>query len=130
MGKRKFLIVGAALMILLGLARAVGGVVLLLQGGAADPRIEAPPSTVTMVGVFLITLSLILMYSAVGVLRRSHQCWLLGIFLTVAFVIGGAINGYVLYGRPGAAGTMVNSFVAVAILASLLPGRAALRKPF
>ena len=73
-------------------------------------------------------LGVILALAAIGVFRFNYQFWLIGVFSTVAFVIGGAINGYVLYGRPGDWGTIINAFVAIIILAFLLPGRSALKE--
>lgn len=80
-----------------------------------------------MVGAFLLLLGLALIVAAVGVFRRLRSFWLFGTICTVAFVIDGAINGYVLYGQPGDQGTIVNVIVAALILACLLFGKGALR---
>ncbi len=127
MAKRRYLIVGGVLMVLLGLARGAGGLVLLLRGAATDPNIRASASGVAGVGVALSLLGLVLIVAAVGVLRRNRRLWLVGMASTVAFVIDGAINGYVLYGRPGIGGTLANGIAAALILACLLAGRRALR---
>jgi len=66
--------------------------------------------------------------SAVGVFRGLRSFWMAGIICTVAFVIDGAINGYVLYGHPGDRGTAVNVIAAALILTCLLAGKAALRR--
>jgi len=42
-------------------------------------------------------------------------------------MIDGAINGYLLYGRPGDRGTIVNVIAAALILTSLHFGKCALR---
>ncbi len=91
----------------------MGGLVLILQGASA----------VLTVGLFLLLLGLVLITSAVGVFRRRTFFWRLGIGGTVAFVVDGAINGFVLYGQPGDRGTLVNVVAAVLILACLLVGR-------
>jgi len=127
MRARRILTIGGVLMALLGLARGTGGLVLLNQGAAADSRIQAAAPAVSIVGAFLLLLGLALVVAAVGVFRRLRRFWLLGIFCTVGFVIDGAINGYVLYGRPGDRGTIVNVIVAALILACLLFGKEALR---
>ncbi len=127
MQKQLFLIVGSVLMILLGLARGVGGFVLLTKGAATDPNIQATGSAVSTVGIFLLVLGLALVVAAVGVLRRRYSFWLVGAICTVAFVVDGVINGYVLYGQPGDQGTIVNVIAAAFILACLLFGKDALR---
>ena len=117
---------GAVLMALLGLARAAGGIVLLARGAAADPDIHATDSTVTAVGAVLLALGLILLGAAAGVFLRRRLYWRIGIACTVAFVVDGAINGALLYGKPGDQGTVVNLLVAAIIVAYLLRGASAL----
>lgn len=126
MNPRAALFAGGALMLLLGLARGAGGVVLLLRGAAADPGIQARGSIVAVLGALLAVLGIGLVAAAVGVLRRSRRAWLWGLYLVLAFVADGALNGYVLYGRPGDAGTAVNALAAALILLGLVRGRAAL----
>ena len=116
----------AVLMAMLGLARAAGGLVLLTRGAAADPDIHASGSTVAAVGAVLVALGLILVAAAIGVHRRRPLFWRAGIACTIAFVIDGAINGALLYGKPGDQGTVVNVFVAAIIVAYLFRGRSAL----
>jgi len=122
MKPRKALRLAGVLMILLGLARTAGGVVLLSQGAAADPNIRASDSTCAAVGGFLLALGAGLIVSAVGVLRGRRRAWLLGIIFTVAFVVDGMVNGYLLYGRPGDQGTIVNVIAATLILICLFVG--------
>lgn len=118
---------GAALMMFLGLVRAAGGVMLLTSGASIDSRIQANEPTVTLVGAGLLVLGLALVVSAMGVLlRRSRFFWTVGIACTVAFVIDGAINGSLLYGRPGDQGTVVNVILAALILICLKRGASAL----
>lgn len=124
MGSRAARIAGSILMILLGLARGAGGVALLVQGASADPRIQASESAISVLGVMLVALGAALVIVAVGVIRRKAHAWFAGIGLVLAFVVDGALNGYVLYGRPGDAGTIVNGIVAALIVACLVLGRA------
>lgn len=127
MHKQRYLIVGGILMIVLGLARGGGGVVLLTRGAVVDPGIHAAGPTVAAVGAILLLLGLALVVAAIGVLRRRRPFWLLGGVCTIAFVVDGAINGYLLYGRPGDKGTVVNLVAAALILGCLLLGKGALR---
>lgn len=128
MRQRWFLIIGGILMMLLGLARGAGGLVLLVRGPAADSKIVATSSTAGVLGAMLLVLGLALVAAAIGVLRRQRLYWLIGILCTVLFVVDGAINGALLYGSPGAGGTAVNVLAAALILVCLFVGKTALRK--
>ncbi len=127
MHERWYLIIGGVLMTLLGLARGVGGLALLTQGVAADPNIQATDIAVSMVGAFLLLLGLVLVVAAVGVIRKRHSFWLVGVICIMTFVVDGAVNGFVLYGRAGNQGTIINVIAAALILACLLLGKSALR---
>ena len=122
----RYLQIGGALMVLLGLARGAGGAALLVRGGAADPNIHAGRAAVASVGVSLALLGMLLVVSGIGVMRRRRLYWLVGAVATIAFVLGGLMNGAVLYGRPGGAGTALNVVAAGAIVACLWLGRGAL----
>ncbi|MBC8426589.1 hypothetical protein H8E07_20935 [bacterium] len=127
MPRSRYLIIAGFLMISLGLARGAGGLVLLTQGAAADPNIQATDTAVSTAGVVLLLLGLALIVAAIGVFRRLRPFWLVGLVCTVSFVVDGAINGFVLYGSPRDKGTIVNVVAAALILACLLLGRSALR---
>lgn len=126
MNPRRILTLAGVLMLLLGLARSAGGIVLLSQGAAADPIIRVSDFACAVVGGVLLALGAGLIVSAIGVLRRRRRAWLLGIVLTVAFVVDGMVNGAVLYGRPGDQGTVVNVIAAALILTCLFAGARAL----
>jgi cytochrome bd-type quinol oxidase subunit 2 len=123
---RVALIVGGVLMILLGIARGAGGIVLLTRGPSADPAIQAKGSAVALLGALLVILGAALVVTAVAVLRKNRRAWLLGIWLVIAFVIDGALNGFVFFGKPRDQGTLVNLIAAALIVSSLLLGRSAL----
>lgn len=124
----KAIIIGAVLMILLGLLRGIGGVTLLIQGKNMLPNIIASENIITILAIGLILIGLFEIISAIGILRLKRIFWISGIVITIAFVIDGAINGYFLFGKPGNRGTMVNSIVAILIIGCLLIGRKAFSK--
>lgn len=124
----KSILIGSILMILLGLARGVGGLTLLMQGKSALPNIIASESTIRILAVGLIMIGVLEIISAVGVLRLKRFFWIFGIAVTLAFVIDGAINGYFLFGKSGEGGTIVNSLVAIFIIGCLWIGRNAFAK--
>ena len=115
--------VAVLLMVIVGLARAAGGVTLMVTGKTSLPESEASSSTMAMIGLFLVLIGIAEIVAAIGVAMRKRRFWTLGIVATVAFVLDGAINGYLLFGRPGDGGTVVNAVVAAGIIASLLRTR-------
>lgn len=126
MGAKQYLTAGGILMIIVGLARGAGGAALLARGGAADPAIKAGSATVFGAALSLLLLAMLLVVTGVGVLRRRRASWLVGAVGTVAFVLGGAFNGFALYGRPQVAGTAGNVAAAAMIIMCLMLGRGAL----
>jgi uncharacterized membrane protein len=125
---RNFLMAGAVLMIVLGLARGAGGLFLLIQGSAADPAIRTSQPSVMFLGTLLAALGLGLITSAVYVIRRSRRGWVWAVWLVVTFVTDGMVNGYVFFGRPGDRGTIVNVLAAALILVCLFFGRGGLHE--
>ena len=114
------LIIATILMIILGLARGIGGIVLLLQGKSTLPDVKTNETVLIFLAVGLIIIGVMEIITAVGIYLLKKKFWLLGIIITVLFVIDGAINGYFLFGRPGAQGTVVNLIAAIIIITFLL----------
>ena len=114
------LIIASILMIILGLARGIGGIILLLEGKSTLPDIKTNETVLIFLAVGLIIIGVMEIITAVGIYLLKKKFWLLGIIITVLFVIDGAINGYFLFGRPGAQGTVVNLIAAIIIIAFLL----------
>ena len=119
----RLVVIAAVLMALLGVARGGGGVILLLQASATMPEIVAGDTTVRVLGALLVAIGLLEVVSAVGVWRLDRRFWALGIAVTVVFVVDGAVNGWLLFGHPGEAGTLVNVVVAAAIIGCLWAAR-------
>ena len=117
---------GAVSMLLLGLARGLGGALLLARGPDLDPDILAGAAAARAVGLGLLAVAALEIVAAIGVLRRRLWGWRLGIGATLLFVLDGLVNGTVLYGRPGDGGTVANVVAAALILGFLFGGRAAL----
>lgn len=122
----RYLRLGALLMLLLGLARGLGGMMLMVGSAKPDPKIRAGGTEIVATAAALMLLGLALAVTSAGVFRRQRMAWLVGAVLTVAFVLGGVVNGIVLYGRPQVAGTLGNLVVAAAIILCLWRGRPAL----
>jgi len=121
----KSIIIGIVMMILLGLARGIGGIILLLQGTNTLSNITASEITIRMLAIGLIVIGILEIISAIGILRLKRFFWLSGIAVSVVFVLDGAVNGYFLFGKPGDVGTFVNIIVAAVIIICLFTGRKA-----
>ncbi len=111
------------LMIVLALARGAGGVVLVVSGDTTFPEAGLEPSTMVLLGALLILIALLVLVAGIGVAAGKGWAWTLGIGAAIAFVIDGALNGYLLFGKPGDGGTVVNLLVASAIITCLVLSR-------
>jgi hypothetical protein len=114
-------------MVLLGAARGTGGVILLVAG-AASIETDAPPGAVLVLGGLLLVIGILEIVAAIGVIRLNRSLWLLGIVTTLLFVAGGLVNGWLLFGRPGLGGTMLNAILAAVIIGCLAAGRDAVHR--
>lgn len=122
---RTCLLVAAVLLALLALARGAGGVVLLLQGGAEVPDSRASAGEVVGIGCGLLVVAALGLVAAWQLARRRPRSPLLALAALAAFVVGGLINGALLFGRPTDRGTIANLIVAAIIGALAWAGRGA-----
>jgi hypothetical protein len=106
------------LLILLGLLRGVGGLALLLKG-ATGPEMHASPQAAHLLGALLLATCVLLVLAGLGVLRRRKWAWPLSQASLVIFVLGGLINGRLLFGSPKLAGTVGSIIFALVIYAAL-----------
>ncbi len=113
----------ALLLLVLGIARGTGGVVLALWGSSPGDTLRIGPDAMLALGAGLTAVGVISVVASIGLMRRRAWGWVLGILALVLFVADGLVNGYLLFGRPGDRGTMVNLAAAALILICLLRGR-------
>ena len=116
-------ILAAVLLLLLAVVRAAGGVVLILRGPAAVDSDLVGPGIGRALGLGLLAVGVLAIAAAVGLIRRRRWGGAVAIATTLLFVFDGAINGYLLFGRPGAGGTAANLIAAVGIVALVLLAR-------
>ncbi len=123
--RNTWLFTAAVLMMFMAAVRAVGGVILLLKGKnvQVDRAIIASQSEIVFVGIGLILISALFVISAVGILGRRSLFWKLGILVAALFVLDGAANGFLLFGQPLEAGTVMNTVAAGLIIGFLLLGK-------
>ena len=122
---RVFLKTGAIMLILLGIARGAGGVMLLLRGVETLDSIRTTSIVVKGVGWGLVFIGLFASVSGLGIFLSKRLFYRMGIATVVAFVLDGALNGYLLFGKPGDIGTLINLVVAGVIILFLRLGRKA-----
>jgi len=122
---RKSIIVGSTLMIILAIARFIGGLVLIIEGTnlELDQRMIASSNEAKMVGIGLILVSIILVRSAIGMLKSNYFYWKIGLFAIILFILDGLINGFILFGQPLEKGTIINITASVIIVLAMLIGR-------
>jgi len=114
----------ALLLLVLGLARGTGGVVLAIWGSSPGDTLRVGHDVMLALGAGLIAVGVISVVASIGLMRCRGWGWALGILALVLFVADGLVNGYLLFGR----GTMVNLAAAALILFCLLRGRRALER--
>jgi len=115
------------LLLVLGIARAAGGVVLASGGGTVVDSSRVNESTARLLGVGLIVVGLISAIASFGCMQRRRWGWNLGLIAPILFVADGLLNGTLLFGRPGDMGTIVNVIAATMIVVCLGLGKRALR---
>jgi|GEM_PF-498669 len=118
-------ICASSLMIIVALARGLGGLTLLLKGKNIELSrpIIANNTEITFIGMGLILIAILFVISAIGILMKKSLFWKLGIFTAILFVIGGAINGTLLFGQPLETGTIINIVAAIIIISFLIFGK-------
>ena len=110
-------------MFLLGLARSIGGIALLLNDPGLLGEFRAEVDLMPWLAAGLLVVGIGEILSAIGVYRKSVLFWWTGIVITVLFVIGGVVNGWLLFGGPSVGGTIGNLIVATLIIGGLMYGR-------
>ena len=107
------------------MARALGGIILLLKGNniEVDRVIIASSTEIVFIGFGLIIIVIMFLVSAIGIFKKKYLYWKLGIITSVLFIIDGAINGFLLFDQPLETGTIINIAVSILIIISLYLGK-------
>lgn len=108
--------ISAVLLILLGVARGIGGVLLAVNGPRTVESMLVSDTTAQFLGLGLVVVCVLTFVAAYGLMKTRSWAFNFSIVTLVLFVLDGALNGYLLFGRPGAGGTFVNIIVAVVIV--------------
>ncbi len=116
----------AGLLFLLALVRGIGGLLLIINGQGVLTEAKAPDYVMRAMGAGLVLVACLAATAGVLLLRHKPFGFTLALGALLAFVLGGLVNGALLFGRPRLAGTAANTAVALIILACVSAGRGAI----
>ena len=118
MHRKICLYVAGALMIFVGLLRGLGGF-LSLTNRIETVSENAMAWKTTVAGSSLLLVALLLIVSACLLLiKRNKTAWIISWISICLFIIGGLVNGFLLFGKPQIDGQIINW--SVCILTGLL----------
>src|SRR5690606_28407080 len=98
---RIFIVIASVIMILVGLLRGIGGILLLINGNNIDvaPPVSANSLVSRLCGIGLLIVFLTFSISAFYLLKyKCKNGWMLAWIGIAIFLLGGLINGYLLFG--------------------------------
>jgi hypothetical protein len=105
--------IATGMLALLGIARCTGGLVVLHGGSGAAGSAARPDAPVGLVGVGLVLVGLGCLGASVVTARRHRLALWIGAGALAAFIVGGLVNGALLFGSPRAAGVVGNTIYAL-----------------
>jgi K+-transporting ATPase A subunit len=128
MRNKIYLYVVGSLMIIVGLLRGIGGLFSLTDGIETVSENTVPWKT-TVAGIDLLLVALALIVSA-GLLfiKRNKTAWTVSWISLCLFIIGGLVNGFLLFGKPQIDGQIINWSICILTGLLLLFGKKALNK--
>jgi len=129
MKKKILLIIASILMIVIGLLRGFGGIALFIKGSGLKTNIPiiANNLQIKLVSSGLLLVCVLLIYSAVNQLRKySLKSWNLCFLALLLFLLGGVLNGFLLFGHPIDKGQVINIVAVLIVSAFMLVGKPAI----
>jgi len=116
-------------MTLIGLLRGLGGLLSLTKGieAVVSTNIETWKTTVASSGLLIVALLLIVSACLLFV-KRNKTAWILSWISIGLFIIGGLVNGFLLFGKPQIDGQIINWSVSILTVLLLLFGEKSLKK--
>ena len=126
---RKICIYAAAsLMIFVGLLRGLGGFLSLTNGiETVSENIVSWKTTVAGSGLLLVALLLIIS-ACLLFIKRNKTAWILSWISICLFIIGGLVNGFLLFGKPQIDGQIINWSICILTSLLLLFGKKAIKE--
>lgn len=125
---KKYLLVAASvLMLLIGLLRGFGGVVLITDSTVVSPELSS--MRVNFAAWSLIIVCCLLIFAGINlIIRRNKVAWTMSWIAIAIFIVGGVANGFALFGQPLGSGQLINISVSVVVGCLLLGGKGGLKE--
>lgn len=127
---KNWLIISAVIMIIVGVLRAVGGIALLTKGNHLDTEVPiiASDMQIYIAAIGLLIIGILLVYASINLVRKySKKSWNLCWIVLILFILGGLLNGYLLFGQPLDQGQKINLTAAILVGLFLFLGKSALK---
>lgn len=128
--KKQALTIASFLMIIVGLLRGMGGLALLTDRENLDLGLPLTASSGEMdaAAYSLLAVCFLLVFSGLSLtIRRVRVTWILSWVSIFLFLVGGAVNGFLLFGHPLASGQWLNLGICCLIGICLLAGKERIR---
>lgn len=91
--------------------------------------VTASPQEIDAAAYSLLIVCLLLILSGLALtIRRIRAIWLLSWISVLLFLIGGAVNGFLLFGHPLGSGQLINLAISCVIGVCLFIGKERIRK--
>lgn len=129
--KKQALTIASFLMIIVGLLRGMGGLALLTDRENLDVGFPLTASSGEMdaAAYSLLAVCCLLVFSGLSLtIRRVRVTWLLSWASMLLFLVGGAVNGFLLFGHPLATGQWINLGICCIIGICLFIGKERIRR--
>lgn len=130
MNKKYWLIIAAVIMTLVGILRAIGGIALLTKGNQLDAGIPiiASENQIYIVATGLLIIGILFVIASINLIRNYSKmswntCWI----VLLLFILGGLLNGFLLFGQPLDQGQKINLIAVILIGLFLVLGKPALK---
>ena len=128
--KKVHLLIASFLMIMVAILRGAGGFLLILRGNTINTghAISASNNQALKVGIGLIIVLILFGISAFLLLRNQSKIgWILSWIATIIFIVGGLINGFILFDKPKFQGQFINIIFGILIGINLILGKKELK---
>jgi len=128
--KKTYLVIASILMIIVGIFRGIGGLLLIIHGNNVNTGLEISASSnqTTILGIVLIIVLILFLLSGFFLLKdQSKTSWNLSWIAIIFFILGGLLNGFILFGAPKIQGQIINIIVSILIGTNLILGKKALK---
>ena len=115
-------------MFLVGLIRGIGGFFTLTKGIETVVSKNIESWKITAASISLLTVAILLISSAcLLIIKRNKTAWMFSWISVCLFIIGGLINGFLLFGKPQIDGQIVNWGISILIGLFLISGKKSLK---